>query len=614
MFNRAATSREYRTELACLLEVEYELSTESSTAIAESAILRSLRAADPLETPFDGGLVIVSGELRGASGTVWYRGAVVDAHDVGQEEVVAAGPTVLAHLLPDELTSLLRSVISPAAVVRGVGRKPTAVVLAIVAGPSIDSRWFTTQVTSLLDCSVSTIRPGHVDHLVGVVGAVDAESGAPGDLAVRRLLHERAEHHDVVLLETANRPDAWTRRAMRSADRIIVACSSSCIDSGELDRLRVTIDHAPLDTPRDVVVLSRSDRPRMTSDLLDRLSCGAAIHVRVGSASDLARASRTLGRRATSLVLGGGGARGFAHLGVYRALLELGIEVDQVVGSSVGAPLGAAMADGYEPAELDELVARLFSRAMDYTLPVVSLVKGREIARATASVFNARHIEDLGRSFRCVSTDLTTGFTHVHARGSIVHAVRASCAVPGVMPPVPHAGHLLVDGGLTNNLPVDVALGDQPAGQVIAVDVLPSRGLVSREDYGLSVSGSRALIDRVRSKRRHPPLASTLMRSLVLSAHRQVADVARQPNVRVLDLDLSGTAMFDFGAVAATARRGYEQAMPLLERWLAERALGENALLDDKPECGARKSWDREQPCSRPIDPERIHYVATDHS
>jgi predicted acylesterase/phospholipase RssA len=358
----------------------------------------------------------------------------------------------------------------------------------------------------------------------------------------------------------------------------VVVVAPAAGDVGSDRAVRRVVDFAPLTIPRHLVLLWRGDdAPTETTIRLDETGCQFAHHAGHDAVRDIARAARVLSGRGRGLVLSGGGARGFAHLGVHRALDELGIEVDVYAGSSIGSPLAATMADEIAPDQLEPLIQRLFAKVLDYTVPVVALTSGRRIAAATVQVFGERHIEDLRRGFVCVSTDLTTARPHVHDRGPIVHAIRASCAIPGIMPPVPHEGHLLVDGGVTDNLPVDVLRDLSPAGEVIAVDVVPSSGPRAREDYGLWVDGLRALRRRVRHGRTHPQLATTIMRALTVASDQRRNGGAKSSADCHLELDLRGVSMLDFGAVRTVAQRGYDQAMPALESWLTSRSSGHAA-------------------------------------
>ena len=171
----------------------------------------------------------------------------------------------------------------------------------------------------------------------------------------------------------------------------------------------------------------------------------------------------------------------------------------------MGTVVAAAIALGLEGEELMELAEEQFHRLLDYTLPIVSLVKGARISRNIEETFGSWDIEDLWLPFYCVSTNLTKSRLEVHRRGSTALAIRASVAIPGVLPPVPHEGDLLVDGGVLNNLPFEMMRDNSTIETIIAVDVAPDQGPRARADYGMSVSGFHALGASLRRRKSDYP-------------------------------------------------------------------------------------------------------------
>ncbi len=173
------------------------------------------------------------------------------------------------------------------------------------------------------------------------------------------------------------------------------------------------------------------------------------------------------------LALGSGSARGWAHLGVLEAIDELGIELHCIAGCSIGALVGGVHAAGGGGA-LRELVLGLdwkeLLRVVDPVLPRSGLLDGRKVAAALAELIPAREIAELPLPFRALATDLFTGDEVQLATGDLLEAVRASISVPGLFTPVERDGRTLVDGGLANPVPVNVAR-DMGAEFVIAVDI-----------------------------------------------------------------------------------------------------------------------------------------------
>lgn len=172
-----------------------------------------------------------------------------------------------------------------------------------------------------------------------------------------------------------------------------------------------------------------------------------------------------------ALALGGGAARGFAHIGVIKALETSGIGVDVVVGTSAGSVVGALYAAGHGPFELQKLAIQLDEAAVtDWSLFDRGLIKGEALERFINTNVGGRPIEGLRRRFAAVATDLQSGEPIVFQRGNTGTAVRASSSIPGVFPPVTIGGREYVDGGLVAPIPVRAARG-LGADLVIAVDI-----------------------------------------------------------------------------------------------------------------------------------------------
>ena len=172
-----------------------------------------------------------------------------------------------------------------------------------------------------------------------------------------------------------------------------------------------------------------------------------------------------------ALVLGGGAARGFAHVGVIKVLEANGIAPEIIVGASVGSLVGALYAAGYGPSDLQRVALQLDESVLgDWSLPDRGVFKGAALEDFVNRAVQNRPLEKLNRTFAVVVTELQSGERAVFSRGNTGRAVRASSSVPGVFQPVRINGRDYVDGGLTSPVPVRVArsLG---ADLVIAVDV-----------------------------------------------------------------------------------------------------------------------------------------------
>lgn len=172
-----------------------------------------------------------------------------------------------------------------------------------------------------------------------------------------------------------------------------------------------------------------------------------------------------------ALVLGGGGCRGYGHIGVIRVLEQNGLRPDLVVGSSAGSLVGAFYAAGFPAGEIERIGLRMSPNILrDWIFPKLGLFGGEGIARFVRERIRVRDIESLPTRFAAVATDLRTGELVLLERGDLGLAVQASSSAPGLLEPVKLGGRVLVDGNFVAPVPVDAArrLG---AARVIAVDV-----------------------------------------------------------------------------------------------------------------------------------------------
>lgn len=185
-------------------------------------------------------------------------------------------------------------------------------------------------------------------------------------------------------------------------------------------------------------------------------------HVRLNNDVDFSRLTRFMTGNAFTLVLGGGGAKGYVHLGVLRALAERNIPIDAIGGTSVGANVGACFATTQFWFHTMEYVSRTRDAALkslkmsSLTWPLVSVFSSEPVTKELNRLFKNQCIEDLFIPYFAVSSNLNDKMQHIHRSGSIWEAIRSSASLPGLFPPVVVNGKLLFDGGLLNNLPVDV--------------------------------------------------------------------------------------------------------------------------------------------------------------
>jgi NTE family protein len=290
-----------------------------------------------------------------------------------------------------------------------------------------------------------------------------------------RRLDELEHAHEFVVLETdpSIKGTAWTRFCARQADRILGVVGTDPAPPPSYEGSRAVLRGCEL-------VFSQHASADIHRGWLDRLAPRAHYHLPAESADPIGALTRRVTGRSVGLVLSGGGARGLAHIGCIQGLLEAGVVIDRVGGTSMGAFVGSLFAMGHAPLEIVELCRReLVERKPfnDFSVPLVSLARGRRAIAMMERLYGDTHIEDLPIDFFCVTADLAAGEAVVHRRGDVVRTVGASMSIPGWAPPILFGERVLVDGGVLNNFPVGVmaATGEGP---VIGVDAMASSNVV----------------------------------------------------------------------------------------------------------------------------------------
>jgi NTE family protein len=286
-------------------------------------------------------------------------------------------------------------------------------------------------------------------------------------------------------------------------------------------------------------------------------------YLREGDRGDLSRLARILAGRAVALVLAGGGARGFAHIGVIRALREAGVPFDFIGGASMGGIVGAGVAMGWDHKEVAQRMRRAFvqsSPLSDFTLPLVAVLRGKKVAKLLMDHFGDIRIEDLDRTFFCVSSNLTKGTASIHADGPLWRALRASIAIPGLLPPVVHENSLLVDGGLMNNFPVDV-MSTMTPGPVVGVDVAGSEALVVEAENFSEQPWSKLFRQQLRGA---PSIVSILMRSGTVGNEAQRRQAREQADI-LFDPPMPGIGLRSWKSFDQAVEAGYAHAAEMIE-------------------------------------------------
>ncbi|XP_017056013.2 LOW QUALITY PROTEIN: neuropathy target esterase sws [Drosophila ficusphila] len=336
-------------------------------------------------------------------------------------------------------------------------------------------------------------------------------------------LAQQEDRNIITLYQCDSSLSAWTQRCMRQADVIlIVGLGDRSYLVGKFER---EIDRLAMRTQKELVLLypeTTNARPANTLSWLNarpwvtkhhHVLCVKRIFARKSQYrindlysrvllsepnmhSDFSRLARWLTGNSIGLVLGGGGARGAAHIGMLKAIQEAGIPIDMVGGVSIGALMGALWCSErnittvtQKAREWSKKMTKWFLQLLDLTYPITSMFSGREFNKTIHDTFGDVSIEDLWIPYFTLTTDITASCHRIHTNGSLWRYVRSSMSLSGYMPPLcdPKDGHLLLDGGYVNNLPADV-MHNLGAAHIIAIDV-GSQDDTDLTNYGDDLSG-----------------------------------------------------------------------------------------------------------------------------
>uniref|UniRef100_A0A6B2ECE5 Neuropathy target esterase sws n=1 Tax=Phlebotomus kandelakii TaxID=1109342 RepID=A0A6B2ECE5_9DIPT len=375
-------------------------------------------------------------------------------------------------------------------------------------------------------------------------------------------LAQQEDRNQIALYQCDNILSPWTQRCWRQADVIlIVGVGDHGPGVGSMER---EIDRLMLRTQKELVILhpdNTTAKPTNTVQWLNmrswvmkhhHIQCRKRIFTRRSQYrtnelyskvlqtepnlhSDFSRLARWLTGNSVGLVLGGGGARGAAHVGMLKAIQEAGIPIDMVGGVSIGALMGALWCSEKNITTVTQK-AREWSKKMtqwghqllDLTYPITSMFSGRDFNKTIRDTIGDIYIEDLWIPYFTLTTDITASCARVHTHGSLWRYIRSSMSLSGYMPPLcdPKDGHLLLDGGYVNNLPADV-LRAQGASHIIAIDV-GSQDETNLTDYGDYLSGWWLIYKKFNpftSPVRVPNLPDIQSRLAYVSCVRQLEEV-----------------------------------------------------------------------------------------
>ncbi len=367
---------------------------------------------------------------------------------------------------------------------------------------------------------------GRLDYSVTVVGS-EAQH-APTEW------FSNVEHvHDFVLYAAEADEQGWKTLVGRQVDRLFRVGRGDMAPPVHPD-VRAA-EPLQMQSLIDLILVQPAATPFPSGSAAwcDTFQPARIFQVRDGDAADIERVARVVTGQSVGLVLSGGGARAYAHVGAVQALRKRGVPIDFVCGVSMGAIIGAGVAMGWDDTELDHRIRKAFvdtSPLDDIAIPLIAMTHGLKVRDRLAEHFEDRQIEDLWLPFFCLSSNLTTGAYQLHKRGLVADALRASIALPGILPPSLFNKEVLVDGAVMKNFPADIMRTVQ-MGPIVGVDVSRGRS-IDADDIAKPPSIWHWFLSG--DWRRGPPIVSLLMRAATVTSGRDLAAAREATDLLIL--------------------------------------------------------------------------------
>ena len=388
----------------------------------------------------------------------------------------------------------------------------------------------------------------HTRELVEQIGDTIQTLGFSVTTAGPEALHAPTEWfsnveqaHDFVLYAAEADQTAWKHLVARQVDRLFRVGRGDRAPPANVDMFMAQ----PLQAQSlvDLILVQPGIRKQPTGSeaWVDALRPARLFHARERDSKDIGRLARTLTGQSVGLVLSGGGARAYAHIGAIRALRATGTPIDFIGGASMGAVVGAGVAMGWDDEEIDWRIRKAFvdsSPLDDIAIPLIAMTLGEKVRERLREHFGESQISDMWLPFFCVSSNLTSGSYQLHRRGKLRYALRASIAIPGLLPPVTQDHNVLVDGAVMKNFPADI-MRSIHLGPIVGVDVTRGRNITA-EDVARPASVWKWILSG--DWRKGPPIVSLLMRAATVStgrdiaANREASDVLVLPKMEAIDL------------------------------------------------------------------------------
>lgn len=376
----------------------------------------------------------------------------------------------------------------------------------------------------------------------------------------------------LVLCEAPLATPRWAQAVRDTSDLLMIALDTHASAPHDIPVSgdEAALYRSTLNANRHLILLRNSGMPRSSAAWLEDRPVGLHHQISRDAPGDFARLARFVRGEALGLVFSGGGALGTAHLGMLKALQEDGLEFDMIGGTSMGGALAGACAMGLTPDDIMDGCDTLFlhNRAMKrLTFPVHSIIEHRHFDQHLQQLYRDLDIEDLPLNMYTVATSLTRNDICILRSGPLWQAVRASSAIPGLLPPfVQPDGEVLIDGALIDNAPV-TSMRDLKPGPNLVFNIAKRTDWRVRTDYA-ALPGRAGALKKLLSRRhgvRFPGPFSVLTRTMMVNSERRGARTQRGSDIFMSIAPMHGMGFLDWGKGRAQFEAAYRHTVNAVE-------------------------------------------------
>jgi predicted acylesterase/phospholipase RssA/CRP-like cAMP-binding protein len=427
------------------------------------------------------------------------------------------------------------------------------------------------------------LRESDLNYFVVDYAEVEKKMGAEyTDMNINNWLEEIEATYDFVFFIATNMDKHWFDYVLYKTERVVVIADA--VKNSWGPEIKHFLQAKPLGfSIKEIVLIHPSENTPITHTdrVLPQGFHGRFHHVYIDETKDYQRLLRFITGSAVGVVLSGGGTRGWVHVGALLALQDHGVCIDAVCGTSSGAMIASFFLTSNSKEEFIKHAGSLFNVGeksinwYDYTWPKVSLLSGKAQYTKLLNIFGEKRIEDLKIPFMAIASNLSKAEQIIIRKDLISKAIRTTCSMPGIVPPMVQEGDLIVDGGILNNLPTDIMDNYlENNGLIIAVDLSITEirdtfqfpPMLTIKDY------FRNRFRKKPKKFRLPSMSNIIMQSITLGSsqlmhiNKNLADIFIQP-------PLIGSGMLVNPDYKKLMDIGYTETMKRLKAWEKEQGI-----------------------------------------